>query len=370
MTTLRLAMAIIAALVASSLISGMPTGIALGAASGRTAHPLVFSVQDLGVLNRGIDAEAYGLDDHGEVTGQSQVVTGRKGHQTLATHAFLFARGKLRDLGAPPNESDSFGRGISSSGWIAAFAKPADRQTVYPALAHVHGSRVTWTKLAAPAGAHVPGEALGLNGGRVVAGWTQGSGALQWKIGSSTKGRALKGGSKGQADAISASGDIAGYVVSGSSRAIVWPAGSKAVYLPSFDGDSDAYAIARSSSGTIYVAGTARIRGHMRAVLWKLRRTTGHWAVKKSEDLGSLPGFADSLAYGVNGSGWVVGTCLTPKTRRAFLWHSGSIRALDSMLPGRSGWDLTVATAVNSKGQIVGYGAHHGQERPFLLTKR
>ena len=38
------------------------------------------------------------------------------------------------------------------------------------------------------------------------------------------------------------------------------------------------------------------------------------------------------------------------------------------MIAPGSGWDLTGATAVNRRGQIVGDGVHDGAPRAFLLS--
>jgi probable HAF family extracellular repeat protein len=81
-----------------------------------------------------------------------------------------------------------------------------------------------------------------------------------------------------------------------------------------------------------------------------------------------LSGYKDSRAYAINQSGWVVGHSFTRITFRAFLWKAGTMRALNDLIPKHSGWDLTWATAVNSEGQIVGWGNFHGAERAFLLT--
>src|SRR2546430_9949553 len=89
-------------------------------------------------------------------------------------------------------------------------------------------------------------------------------------------------------------------------------------------------------------------------------------------DLGLLPGETDSVAYGVNASGDVVGNTngsacgCGPDT--AFVYTGGAMWNLNSLIPGGSGWDLRNARAINDSGQIVGDGYHDGMHRAFLLT--
>ncbi len=55
---------------------------------------------------------------------------------------------------------------------------------------------------------------------------------------------------------------------------------------------------------------------------------------------------------------------------RAFVWDAISgFRDLNDLIPAKSGWKLETATAVNDRGQIVGWGEHDREdEAGFLLT--
>ena len=53
---------------------------------------------------------------------------------------------------------------------------------------------------------------------------------------------------------------------------------------------------------------------------------------------------------------------------RAFLYSSGKMKDLNSMIPPGSGWSLTTATAIDDTGLIAGYGFFQGEEHAFLLT--
>ena len=94
------------------------------------------------------------------------------------------------------------------------------------------------------------------------------------------------------------------------------------------------------------------------------------------QDLGTLPGWSSSIAYGINNSGQVVGISFNSDSindTRAFLWSSRSGMQDLSTLPAvvAAGWSaLLSARAINDTGQIVGWGTINGQVHAFLLTPR
>jgi len=56
---------------------------------------------------------------------------------------------------------------------------------------------------------------------------------------------------------------------------------------------------------------------------------------------------------------------------RAFLWTAtAGFQDLNSLIPRDSGWTLEAATAINDRGEIVGRGDFHNDERGFLLIPR
>ena len=92
--------------------------------------------------------------------------------------------------------------------------------------------------------------------------------------------------------------------------------------------------------------------------------TAFFWRSGKMRSLGALPGSKNSTAFGINDSAEIVGT----SDARAFLWQQGRMLDLNASLPNASGWTLEEARAINNKGQIVGSGKLRGQEHMFLLT--
>jgi len=88
-------------------------------------------------------------------------------------------------------------------------------------------------------------------------------------------------------------------------------------------------------------------------------------------DLGTLDGFPKTCVYGVSDSGQLVGSVTTGdgSLSHAFLYTGGELLDLNDLLVPGHGWEyLTAAYAVNSSGQIVGYGRINGQDRAFLMT--
>ncbi len=94
-----------------------------------------------------------------------------------------------------------------------------------------------------------------------------------------------------------------------------------------------------------------------------------------SVDLGLLPGvsFDNARALDLNEAGQIVGYVADFDTFPSFggaavLWKAGAIFDLNSLIPADSGWNLLSANAINTHGQIVGFGTFGGDTRAFLLT--
>lgn len=84
-------------------------------------------------------------------------------------------------------------------------------------------------------------------------------------------------------------------------------------------------------------------------------------------DIGTQGGTGQALA--VNDSGVVVGMSqIAAGDPRAFLYQTGVMTDLNTLLPANSGWVLQYATGINNHDQIIGFGTYNGTTEGFLLS--
>jgi probable HAF family extracellular repeat protein len=77
------------------------------------------------------------------------------------------------------------------------------------------------------------------------------------------------------------------------------------------------------------------------------------------KDLGTFAGkFSTLWGFAINDSGVAVGQSTFQDTYHAFVYRSGTIKDLNTLIPPGSGWELNEAEGINSAGQIVGLGMH------------
>ncbi len=150
--------------------------------------------------------------------------------------------------------------------------------------------------------------------------------------------------------------------------------------LGTITGFPDTYATALAEDGTVVgYSGTSsgakwtRVGGASHAWMWYHGRMS---------DLGILHRGEESAAFGVNDRGVVVG-CSGRQARfgweydafdpvnpnvTAVRWVNKRIQDLNSLIAPNSGWALTCARAVNSRGWIAGEGYYKGVARAFVLV--
>lgn len=92
-------------------------------------------------------------------------------------------------------------------------------------------------------------------------------------------------------------------------------------------------------------------------------------------DIGTLPGYQNSVPLSVNNHGQVVGYAWYPVDssqpfRRAFIYdyRTGVMTDLNTLIDPASGWHLLSAGGINDAGQIVGTGHFDGETHAFLLS--
>jgi probable HAF family extracellular repeat protein len=126
--------------------------------------------------------------------------------------------------------------------------------------------------------------------------------------------------------------------------------------------------IAFSINNRGQVVGTSALPGNTanHAFLWT--RETG------MRDLGTLPGDMNSAALAINNLGDIVGGSIQGNVAtgspRAFLWHNGEMRDLNTLVPKNSPLFLLTAFAINDVGEIAGFGTDSsGEIHGFLATR-
>jgi probable HAF family extracellular repeat protein len=318
----------------------VPAPVASGATTAR------YTITDLGSLGTGDLSVATAINNAGQVVGYSDPTPS-------TVHAFRWTNGVFTDLGTSPGGGYSRANAINDAGQVAGTADRSPGGYGYP---------VRWSAsgVISDLGGPVT-NALGVGNGIDPAGQVVGgqrpdtsegapSGTLYRVNGT----RVDLGANLGAANGINAVGQVVG------APAYIWRNGS-VTFLPGFPGTGEATATAISVSGQ--VVGSAGAGSSELAVAW-------HNSTPMN--LGTVDGITRNRANAVNAAGQIVGTadpqCVPCPAPRAWLWQTGTITALDGLIPAGSGWTLQQANGINDRGQIVGTGLHNGHQRGYLLT--
>ncbi|HVK04743.1 MAG TPA: M56 family metallopeptidase [Armatimonadaceae bacterium] len=339
------------------------------------SRPPRYAVTDLGTLGGNYSA-AFGLNDRGDVVGAANVYPrGGMGH------AFLFRDGRLRDLGAGSAYRHSLAEAVNERGLAAASAYRSSYRTGEQ-FAFVWNGRSRRYIGSLPGFRHA--RAADINdrtqvAGTALSGRTDADGATVARAFLWHEGRirdlGTLGGRYSHALALNEAGQVVGKADTPDNltRAFLYEDGTMRDLGTLGGSDSTAYDVSEGglAVGTSDTAGGAR-------------RAFAIRAGSAMEDLGTLPGFAASAAYGVaEQDAGVAGSLVVGEATaegglsRAVTWlqdGGGTWRAADlnDLLDADSGqrWLLRSARAVNARGQIVGYGTVNGRTHAFLLTPK
>lgn len=314
----------------------------------------IYQLMDLGVLPGGSFTAAAGISSNGRVTGSGDTAS-------AISAPFLWAPGQGLSLVDPVNSYFAQGAAVNALGSVAGIEYSSGDLPVYRAFVN-SGSGAAYI----PTLGGDDNAATGINDSGKIVGYSD-TGAASQAAFSYSPGAGVTslgtpaGASDSWAYAINNSGEIAGaggrFDPTGSfvyTQAAVFSNGSWGD-LPIL-GYQSSGASAISDAGQ--VAGTLNDgSGGTMAFLWT--------PAGSMVTLGELLVGAGSQAYGVNSSGFVVGT----SGGFAFLYGNSTMYDLTGLLdPAFAGWQLMDAMAINDRGQIAGVGVHDNELRAFLLT--
>ncbi|MFZ0035712.1 MAG: NlpC/P60 family protein [Sedimentisphaerales bacterium] len=320
-----------------------------------------YAITDLGTLG-GTYSEAYGINNCGQVVGAAD----SSGYQ----HAFLWQSGSgMKDLGTLGG-TESCALGINTSGQVVGFATISGDTSYHPFLYNGSGSMQDLGTLNGSSDDF----ACGINNsGQIVGGpevdmpnWSisgtghaflyTGTGPMQ-DLGS------LEGYPWSSAHSINDSGQIVGLAPYYEYHAFLYSGGTMQ-YLGKLLDVPGTGSNAKAINNVGEIVGWSNADGGWAHAF----KYTGSGPM---QDLGTLGGDS-SEACAVNNSGQIVGCSTDGKDGN---WHafistgSGPMQDLGGLIAPSSAWTLYVATAINDKGQIVGYGTNPaGQTHAFLLT--
>ena len=324
------------------------------------AQQPAYTITDLGTFG-GAQSAAFSINNSGQVAGFAETVDGR-------SQAFVYTDGTLFNLGTLGG-FDSYAYRISDSGFVIGRANNASgKNRAFVAI--LNSSMFDISSLDRMLGGSFS-VALGVNGLGQVVGYFHSAAAHM-----ASRNRVFLysnqqvtdlgtfGGEDGIVTAINDSGQMAGNYgtepkADYAERTAFLYSGGKVINLGTLGGKTTT---ATDLNNAAQVVGYSQIRsGEYRAYIYSGGALT---------DLGVLQGGTQSLAYGINNSGQVVGASdsAAASTLHAFIYSGGRMRDLNSLIPANSGWVLTEAREINNSGQIVGNGIKDGHPRGFLLT--
>jgi probable HAF family extracellular repeat protein len=302
-----------------------------------------YQLTPLGTLG-GTSSYAYGINDSGEVVGGAYNASGFE-------HAFTYIGGTMTDLGAagsPYGSSTAYG--INSSGIIVGQLLTRLDGPAQP-FSYSGGTMTPF----AP-GMFADGGAYGINSSGLIVGsvdyssFSYSGGTLN-VLGTLNPIATYSYVSFSYAYGVNDSGLVVGaaYGNNGQLHAFAYSGG-----MMTDLGDGAAYGV--NDSGV--VVGQDGVGEHAFS-----------YSNGMMTDLGTLGGRL-SEAKGINNLGVVVGDSWTANgNTEAFVDVGGSMLNLNNLVNNDAGWDLQYANAINSSGQIVGYGIDPlGHSEAYLLT--
>jgi probable HAF family extracellular repeat protein len=301
--------------------------------------PSSYTITDLGTLG-GFNSFASAINDLDQVTGYADLAG-------FGTHAFLYEKGRMKDLGTlggPTNTINSFAFAINiisnvvGNSPIAAFPFPVPNH----AFLYSHNFMMDLGTLGGN-----QSTAYGVNDLNQVVGQSEtATGAFHAFLYS--KGKMYDLGTLGGSESLAFDINDSGVVV-GDSR-------------PKGDDGFNAFILEKGHMRDLG-SGQANAINELGQVVG-VSFATGHGFFYSNGKLKDLNQF---VPLAINNLGQMVGSAATSN---AALFSGGQLYDLNNLIPANSGWRLLFqATGINDSGKIVGIGfLSSGPEHAFLLT--
>jgi probable HAF family extracellular repeat protein len=323
-------------------------------ATGPLRAETLYSVTAIGNLSHYDVTYGYALNNEGQVTGESY-------NPGASFHAFLYSDRSMQDLGTSGGDR-SAGNGVNDQGQITGYA---DSLSARHAFLYADGQMQDLGTLGG-----IESVGYGINNqGQVTGSASTSSGAIHAFLYANGRMQDLGGlgGSNSYGRGINDRGQVTGYAytTSDDQHAFLNTAGQMQD-LGTLGGD---YSVAMALNNAGQVTGYSYITGSSHASTNNLQHAF-LYSNGQMQDLGTLGG-GYSFGYGINDAGQVVGSSyLSLGGSHAFLYTNGQMRDLNSLIDPAPGLTLSVATAINNRGQVLAedvYGSR-GETRVYVLT--
>jgi len=347
----------------------------LGMTPANSQAAIAYNVVDLGLLPSNIASAALGLTSSGTAVGYSIA-------SDASQRAVLYQSGNVTEIGSLGGAANT-AYGINNLGRIVGQTAVGSNQ--HPFYVDSFGAGSV-QDLGTFGGANGQTNAVSLTGqmvgaaqdgsGRSFAFTTTGGSLVHLDptdINGNATGTGLgdtTGGASSSALGVNSAGIIVGQAsdATGATRAFVYSGGTMAA-LPTLGG-SGGFDAANAINSTNQIVGSAIDANNSEvAYLYSLTSVDGSGAHGTMTPIGLLAGGSTSNALSINDAGVVVGTGDTDSSSAdAFIYQSGLLTDLNSLIDPNNGWQLASATGINSAGQIVGFGIIDGAQHAFLLN--
>ena len=334
-----------------------------------------YTVTDIGVLKGNNESSGFWINSSGAVVGCADTANG-EGYPCTGTgagqHAFYWTKsGGLKDLGTLPAGDISGAIGLNDYGQVVGFSNVSSNpQERYNFSAFEWTSTGGMINLGTLSGGN-SSCAFEINSSGLIAGDSFVNSTLvvatSWTDHRIKKIGALPKSIFTAALDLNDNGEIVGESVFGygppfTSHGFEWTQAAGMKDLGALPGGNTSIANAVNSTGIIVGQSNSGSFVDWHAVKWD--------ASHKIADLGTLPGGTYSIAFGINNTDEIVGYGnIRDNAPHAMVWTStGGMEDLNNLIAADSGWVLVNANAINSSGQITGYGTKGGHNHAFLLT--